>query len=750
MQTIRRTFIISLLLNTAIGFSAAQNDCYLKETQQFLAVGNSMIEIRIDPESGVVNGLLNKSTDTRYLGSGPGEVFRLVYSTYEFHGTPANDLWSAVDGTIVKSSFQKGISKHFEKTTKGAVLKITYDQLNLERRTIDVSLSYTIELRNGSEETLWGLSVHNRDQGVVKEAHFPLIAGLDRFDALIMPNESGQKISDPAGKLSDDIPVVNLEYPGRGSMQWFEYYSPEAGLYLASYDKNLDYTQMCFGRTGCGPETAMWIVKYPFAASGSSWESPDLALGIHAGDWHWGADRYRTWLESWTKKADVPKKVVEMIGGLREMGIKGRDGTVRNTYEDMVSLAKQVQESPHSVAFMVAGWMYDGHDTYYPEYIPIPDLGGETALVEAIDEAHELGVAVTAYVNGRLCNIETDTYKKNGKRWAVLGKAPGLGVISTDFFELHENWNKSWHEESGGGWFAVMCPYVKEWQDHLVGEVSRVIGEYHFDGVFLDQPGSYYGELCYNDKHGHSTPASAWGPGLLELFRRVRQEMRRLDSDAILWTEGMSDAFGQYLDYGMDKNPLWFPMRIHPECETFVEMWRYTLPTYIIANDPQAYSYPPSQDPVYGLNYAFVLGIRGIFPGRGRGLEMPGERTDADASRRAVVEKIERLWIKGGEYLFHGRFMDNIGLKLSNPSVLAKVYHRADGIAVPVWNTGFEQATFDMSIDLDALGMQWGEKVQSVSLDTDKPIAQQRSGGSVQVSLTLPAHEVDVVVFREK
>jgi hypothetical protein len=36
-----------------------------------------------------------------------------------------------------------------------------------------------------------------------------------------------------------------------------------------------------------------------------------------------------------------------------------------------------------------------------------------------------------------------------------------------------------------------------------------------FDGIFLDQPGSLYGELCYNDKHGHSSPASVWGPGLL-------------------------------------------------------------------------------------------------------------------------------------------------------------------------------------------------------------------------------------------
>jgi hypothetical protein len=751
MNLFKRVFLVLCLLISAIVSVASQNDCYFRETKRSVVIGNSKIEIRIDPVSGIISGLLNKSTGTEYLGKTAFEVFRLVYSTYEFHGAPANDLWSATNGTIVRSSLQKATSKNFEKTPQGARLQVMYDHLRLEQRTIDVDLSYTIELRDDDEETIWKLYIKNKDQGTVKEVHFPFISGLNRFDALIMPNESGQKLTNPLEKISDEIPIVNLDYPGRGSMQWFEYYSQKAGLYMASYDSNLNYTQMCFGRTSDGPEAAMWIVKYPFTASDASWESPDLSLGVHAGDWHWGADRYRNWLKSWTQKAEVPQKVVEMIGGLHEIGIKAQDGTVLNPYEALVTMAKQVEESPHSVAFMVAGWMYNGHDTYYPEYVPIPDLGGKDALIGAIDSVHNHKVSVTAYVNGRLCNIETNTYKKYGKRWSVLGKTPGLGVNNTDFFELHENWNKSWDRAKlGEGWFVVMCPYVKEWQDHLLNEVSRVIGEYHFDGIFLDQPGSYYAELCYNDKHGHSTPASAWGPGLLELFRRVRQEMRRLDSDAILWTEGMNDAFGQYMDYYMDKNPLWLPMRIHPMCETFVEMWRYTLPDCIIVNDPQTYSYPPSQDPVYGMNYAFVLGIRGICRGSGRGLDVTGKEGEEEVSRRAVVGRIEQLWIKGGEYIFYGQFMDDIGLRISNPDVLAKVYRDTTGVAIPVWNTRSEPVTFDMWIDLDALKVQKATQVRITLLDTDTELTRQISNSIVKVSVTLPAHEVNIVILKTK
>jgi hypothetical protein len=361
---------------------------------------------------------------------------------------------------------------------------------------------------------------------------------------------------------------------------------------------------------------------------------------------------------------------------------------------------------------------------------------------------HEQGVAVTAYVNGRLANVETDTYKKHGKRWSVLGKARGLGVASTDFFELHESWNKAWDRaKRGEGWFAVMCPSARGWQDHLVGEVSRVVGEYRFDGVFLDQPGSYYGELCHNPAHGHRTPASAWGPGLLELFRRVRGEMRRLDPDSILWTEGMNDAFGQHMDYFMDKNPLWLPMRIHPEGETFVEMWRYTRPDGILVNDPRTYSFPPSHDPVHGQKYAFVLGVRGMSRSPDRGLDPPGAGGPDDAARRAVVERLERLWVAGGPYLFHGRFLDDVGLEVSAPGVLAKAYRGAQGVAVPVWNTGSQPATFDLGVDLQAVGLSPAGPLSARSLDTGARLPLDASGRRVKVTLTLPPHEVDVLVL---
>ncbi len=737
----RTIAVLCVLAVGGVGRGATGEDCYFKEKSNAWVVGNSKVEIRIDIGNGAITGLLNKASGVEYIGKGTHEAFVLVYSTWAVHGADPNDLWSAAWGMPVHGSTQKVAFKQFDLTANGARLEIGYDRLNLERRTINVAVKYSIELKSGDEETKWRLSIQNNDEGIVREAHFPFACGLSKQDWLIMPNHSGQRIVDPIEKLSDEMPVIWLEYPGRGSMQWFEYYSPKVGLYMASYDKGLEYTQLCFGRAA-DRDAGMWIVKYPFAAKGTAWQSPDLAVGIHAGDWHWGADRYRTWLATWTKPPEVAKSVAEMVSGGGGLYIKDMNGHTRNTYEDIVSTAEKL---PAGAMTMLVGWFYNGHDTYYPEYIPIPDLGGTEVFLSAIDKVHAMWRRVGAYVNGRLANIETETYEKNGKRWSVLTKAPQLGVNRIEFAELHENWNDEWDKHKRGeGWFAVMCPTAKGWQDHIVGECVRITKDYHIDGIFLDQPGSYYAELCYSPWHGHSTPATAWGQGYLEIFRRIREEMRKMNPNSVLWTEGMNDAYAQYMDYGLDKNPVWEPMRTHPQAETFVEMWRYTMPMSPITNGPGTYSLPASKDRVYGENYKFVTGVRGIRPLRD---DADGISQEDIAKNKAVVEKISRLWAKGSEFFFRGRFIDDVGLKVSNPSVFARAYHSEKGVAVALWNTSAEAATCDVTIDLEATGRLEGKISEVVSLNTDQPLPHQVKGSTVTAQVRELPHDIDAIVI---
>jgi hypothetical protein len=42
-------------------------------------------------------------------------------------------------------------------------------------------------------------------------------------------------------------------------------------------------------------------------------------------------------------------------------------------------------------------------------------------LAGALDKVHALGLAASGYINARLCNHETETYKSFGRKWAGLG-----------------------------------------------------------------------------------------------------------------------------------------------------------------------------------------------------------------------------------------------------------------------------------------------------------------------------------------
>lgn len=185
-------------------------------------------------------------------------------------------------------------------------------------------------------------------------------------------------------------------------------------------------------------------------------------------------------------------------------------------------------------------------------------------------------------------------------------------------------------------------------------------------------------------------------------------------------------------------------MRIHPEVETFVEMWRYTLPWYITRNWPEQYSYPPSKDKVYGDYYGFLLGIRGVVSLGNN--DWDGKSADSLA-HVAVVDKIEKLWRKGGGFFSYGRFIDNVGLNVTDPKILAKAYISRNSVAIPVWNTNGETVAFELNADLNAI-FESGLKIKEVtSLEDNKHIPYKSADNNVVIRVQLPPHEINVIVI---
>jgi hypothetical protein len=172
-------------------------------------------------------------------------------------------------------------------------------------------------------------------------------------------------------------------------------------------------------------------------------------------------------------------------------------------------------------------------------------------------------------------------------------------------------------------------------------------------------------------------------------------------------------------------------------------MWRYTLPTYIIVNDPASYSFPPAKDKVYGINYNYVMGIRGIgAPEDEKSFQTAGELV----TKKAVTEEIRKLWNEAGEFFFYGTFMDDLGLKISDPDIFAKVYlskNREPGIAL--WNTSASLSTYTLSIDLNSLDLTGLKIIKAMTVSNKKNLSYKLEEGKIVLKGTLSPHEIEFI-----
>jgi hypothetical protein len=71
------------------------------------------------------------------------------------------------------------------------------------------------------------------------------------------------------------------------------------------------------------------------------------------------------------------------------------------TFDDAVNLAEEcARQELDSVDFTLVGWNYGGHDGAFPQILPIEEkLGGETAMIRAVNRIKELGYQVGVHDN---------------------------------------------------------------------------------------------------------------------------------------------------------------------------------------------------------------------------------------------------------------------------------------------------------------------------------------------------------------
>ncbi|MCX7009744.1 MAG: DUF6259 domain-containing protein [Kiritimatiellaeota bacterium] len=180
------------------------------------------------------------------------------------------------------------------------------------------------------------------------------------------------------------------------------------------------------------------------------------------------------------------------------------------------------------MAFHWYNWHHIPFDNFYPDYFPANDYVPATRAT-----LREWKIPVMPYINGHLWDTQSLSFtNENAVRWAMK-KADGSLYI--------EHWSKHDH--------STACPFTAAWQNKMVSVTDRLFREVGVDAVYLDQIGATQAQLCYDATHGHPRGGGDhYVSGYWKLLQAVRENARRINSNAALTTEDTAEPYLRYLD----------------------------------------------------------------------------------------------------------------------------------------------------------------------------------------------------------
>jgi len=524
------------------------------------------------------------------------------------------------------------------------------------------------------------VEVTNKGAADVVSVAFPLlgdlaIGGDAENDYLITPERQGVRRKYPASEKFT-YPRI-FSWPGFMTMAWMELedHERDSGLYLASYDRRATTTEFIFAPALDKSALTAGFRKYIRVRKGETWRSPIYVIGVHRGDWHWGADQYRSWARSWMMPPRVPRWFRESEGYVQGFPMHSGyfcqlpDGFVEGRDLGVKNMAVWAQMADRT-----------GCCGLYP--YPCPTMGTVEEFAWANRRLHRLGGHAEYYIGASLWN---PTYTRQAS-WIgdtpidfLPAQARALLPEDAHFFLENTVVDVNGRPQPVRNDETLVDAGSTQWQQYLVDWSLRYVREYDADGIYFDHLGAQVAWPSFNYAH-HDDPGD-WGRGQLNVLRTVKTEASRLNPDAILGIEAAGDVYQQYADWGLMSST------------NFMQMYRYTFPQYICIGGGSS----GGRDPEYIASRAFLFGYR---------LDVPWFKSYAPEG-----QEVMRLRLETNPFLFRARFVDTVGVKVTpeESGVEATLFVRAEenarGALINIYNPRAEEGA-KIAVDLSRWGLK--------------------------------------------
>ncbi len=711
------------------------NAADLKST---VVLENDLLRIEVGSNSGNIVGLTNKRSGKDYIAAKEwSRAFRLNMPVPgRVTGFNADYYANALDSW---NQTKCSVSKDGDGDTQ--ILKVHYSSLTSEAGTFDVDFGYAIRLAKGSDEAILQCEVANHAQHRIKEVFFPWISGIKNVenqtkDFFVAPNviKAGADLKrhyyENSGNWEEYAYLLKIPNWPNGyslSLPWMNYGGKQEGIYLASKAREGRRHMLMIQDFGDGDDPILGFAwAFPaYIEPGTSWQSPEIVLSTHEGDWHAGADKYRATLEGWYEKPVTEPGFKRAFASFNSFYTK-RD------FNQIVELAEDIRKYDLNHLVM---WNFGD---YYPAVLDQDDLsvdpprlgqftpqwGGLQRLQDANKSAQSLGVTTGIIFSQRLWNKDTLTpeLRQKAEKWG----------IRTDAGDLHE---ESWdHQHLGAAQWSnealyyghkdyVMCSGVEEFRDFATHNIRTVLSQAGYSLMFYDQ--AVENMPCFSTEHHHGDPSGSC-IGTLGFIRRLKEGMRQDNPKAILMGEGWEVLSSQVLDAGW----CW-------SAPTNPEVYRYSLPWAIPAVAVQMDRAVANRYFVLGVHLALVA--QGIE--NGKKLSDFPQFAQHIARLADLHKKTERFWTDG-------TFQDDIGLRVSQ--AFGKIYKTHDEVAVILANLKETTLTSSFELDSEHYKITNTAYTQTSTSGDGEEGSATKDGRLFKASVPLAPHEVAAVIFKQQ
>ena len=532
-------------------------------------------------------------------------------------------------------------------------------------------MTVKVLLEPAGQELLGRIEIENGSGLRLRRVRFPCLAyqAVESIDRLLFASPWGDEFPWPVktikqycamNGLESIYPGLKLEaiktgqdevaytYPSVLAMQYLTLYNKGRSVYLACY--STDDNTLTLNAQVAGSGLIFSVNHYPFLAQGS-WRSPECGLAVLPGDWHGAADLYASHMRGRFKPPAPPAWMRHDFHGWVQVMMHFEHQKPLHYYRNLPGIFREAREKTGLNILHVCGWNGRGHDTFYPDYNPDPELGTPEELKLAIGEIKALGGRVILYTNGRLVDPDSDFYRTIGK-----------DCLCAD--EAGQTYQERYFNSVG---FGVACPSCTEYGVYLSEQIRKLCADFGADAVQVDQISCNQGLFCYDKHHPHSTPANNFLAPTDKMLQHIRKTHKSLNPDSFTWIEGCHERFGQYYDVSQghgEGEPGWEILGPVPE------QFKYTYPDYIVTG---------SCNTIQQLCHTFS---------QGKPFDFGIERLD-DADFLALLRCLLGLRKSYPEYFLRGIFRDNIGLEVTGDVRAYRLDHPdGAGTLVNLWLPG--------------------------------------------------------------